>query len=471
MVIAGGSAAGMFAALILARGGHEVVLVERDDMEPAPDVEAAAAAAFRPGAPQIVHPHIVMAKCRELLRAHLPDVYEDLLAAGVAVAGLWTQMQPTLSDKTARSGDEGLALLMTRRSTIDWVLRQAVAAQNGVTVRSGTRVTGLTARPGTPPHVTGVRTGMGTIAADLVVDATGCRTAIDAWLEEIGARPTSTRRAECGIAYYSRNYRFRPGGNAPGLATTRIVAGLAEFNAGVWGADNGRMQMAVAPLSMDHRFRSVRYPAVFTAVLRTVPTYASWLDALEPITDVFTMGGLHNSLRQLVICGEPVATGLHGLGDSVCTTNPTLGRGLSFALWESLALRDILATWGENWIAQAMAMDAFVEENIAPFCEEQAEVDGARMAMLRHTIFGAAKPDAAIARADRVTYAEVRTASQFDPTAFRALWRIHGMVQKPLEAYTDPDVAACTRAALKEIAERPTMAQPTREQLEAVLAL
>jgi 2-polyprenyl-6-methoxyphenol hydroxylase-like FAD-dependent oxidoreductase len=474
IVIAGGSAGGMFASLMLARAGHEVLLLEREGLEAAPDVEAAASAAFRTGAPQIVQPHIIMARCRELLMEHLPDVYENLLAAGVAVAPLWTQMAPSLADQTPRPGDERFTLLMTRRSTFDWVLRKIITAEPGVTVRSGTRVLGLLARSGSPPHVTGVRAREAEIAkevaADLVVDATGCRTAIDSWLTEIGARPSHVQRAECGIAYFSRHYRFRPGATAPGLPTTRIVAGLNEFNAGIWGADNAKMQMAVAPLAMDHRFRTAKDPAVFTAVLRTVPTFAAWLDALEPISDVFAMGGLHNTLRRLVVEGVPVATGLHALGDSVCTTNPTLGRGLSMALWEAVRLRDILHECGEDWMAQSMAMDAFVGEHIAPFYEEQARVDGGRMAMMRHAIFGAAAPNTAAA-SDRVRYAEVRTAAQFDPTAFRALWRIHGMVQKPLEVYSDPEVVARTREALALNGNRLAMAQPTRDELNAALGV
>ena len=63
IAIAGGSAAGLFAALLLARAGHHVVVLERDSLELAPDVESAAGAAFRPSAPQIVQPHIVMARC------------------------------------------------------------------------------------------------------------------------------------------------------------------------------------------------------------------------------------------------------------------------------------------------------------------------------------------------------------------------------------------------------------------------
>lgn len=58
VVIAGGGAAGCSAALPLARAGHEVLVLERDRLEPRPDVEDAAAAAFRTTAPQIVHPHL-----------------------------------------------------------------------------------------------------------------------------------------------------------------------------------------------------------------------------------------------------------------------------------------------------------------------------------------------------------------------------------------------------------------------------
>ena len=81
IVIVGGGAAGLFASLLLGRAAHEVVLIEQDTLEPAPDVETAAAVAFRPACPQVVQPHVVMARCRELLSQRLPDVYEELLAA------------------------------------------------------------------------------------------------------------------------------------------------------------------------------------------------------------------------------------------------------------------------------------------------------------------------------------------------------------------------------------------------------
>ena len=469
IAIAGGSAAGLFAALLLARAGHHAVVLERDGLEPATDVESAAGAAFRPSAPQIVQPHIVMARCRQLLIDRLPDVYDGLLAAGVVEAPLWTQMPESLSDTTARPGDEQLTPMMTRRSTVDWV---AAAGRSGraaghAAVRA--KVTGLLATQGQQPHVTGVRTSQGDLPADLVVDATGRRSPVDDWLAQIGARVTATWQAECGVAYFSRHYRLRPANGLPGLLATRIVVALDEFLAGKWGGDNGVAQLVVAPLATDRRFRALRDPEVFTAVLRTVPVYAAWLDAMDPVTGVFPMAGLHNTLRRLVVDGAPVATGLHAIGDSVCTTNPTLGRGLALALSGAADLVDTIGRHAGDPAAQALALDRLVGEHVLPFYEDQAAIDAARLAVMRHTIFGAPKPKPP-ETPGRVSYPQLRVAASYDPAAFRAFWKINGMICPPEQVYTDPDVVACTRQTLRQHGSGPPVAQPTREQLLAALA-
>jgi hypothetical protein len=370
IAIAGGSAAGLFAALLLARAGHDVVVIERDRLAPAPDAETAAAAAFRPSAPQIVQPHLIMARCRELLIERLPDVYAGLLAAGVAGA------------------DRGGPHRYLVRRMRDRLLQ---------------------------PH-----------------------------------------------------YRIRPAAALPGLPVTRTVIALDEFLAGKWGADNGAVQLAVAPLAADRRFRTVRDPGVFTAVLRTVPAYAAWLDVMDPITGVFPMGGLHNTLRRLVVNGRPVATGLLAIGDSVCTTNPTLGRGLALALTGAADLADTLAGTVGGPVAQALAMDRLTGEHVELFYRDQAAIDAARLAVMRHTVFGAPAPRPAAAT-DRVSYPQLRVAGCYDPVAFRAFWTINGMVCLPEEVYADPHVVACTREALSRYGSGPPVAQPAREHLLAAL--
>src|SRR5262245_47468100 len=173
IVIVGAGAGGSFLALLLARRGHHAILLDQARLEPAPDVEAAAARAFRTSAPQIVQPHMMMARCRTLLFDLLPDVYEELLAAGAVEAPLSTQMPDTLSDRRPRDGDAELTLLATRRAVLDWVVQRTVAAEPNITVRTGTRGIGLLARRGSLPRVVGVRTSHEDITADVVVDATG----------------------------------------------------------------------------------------------------------------------------------------------------------------------------------------------------------------------------------------------------------------------------------------------------------
>jgi hypothetical protein len=310
----------------------------------------------------------------------------------------------------------------------------------------------------------------GPVGAEVVVDATGRRSAIDDWQRELrsaGARETSVRQAECGLAYYSRHYRLRPGATPPGSLHRRHAATLDEFMAGIWPADNGAVHVAIAPLAADPRFRSLRDARVFTAVLGLVPALAAWLDALDPTTGIFVMGGLHNTLRRLVTGGVPVATGLHAIGDTVCTTNPTLARGLGLAITGAADLVSVLSEHAGDGVAQALALDELVTAHVAPYYADQATVDSARLAQLRHRVFGDPAPEPPPAGA--VGYGQVRDAAAFDPVVFRAFWRVLGMLATPDEVYRDPEVVARTRDVLRARGSAPAVDQPSREQLLAAL--
>lgn len=470
IAVIGGSAAGLVSSILLARAGHEVVVFERESLEPAPDVAGAADAAFRGTAPQIVQPHVFFPQCRLLLQELLPDVYRSLLEAGVVEDPLPTQFPPTLPDRSAWPGDDRFTILVSRRSTVDWVLLRTAAAQPGVTLRGGDRVTELLATPGDPPRVTGVRTRLGEWAADLVIDATGRRSPVDSWLAGIDAAPSGMTWAECGLAYYARHYRPRPGSELPGPVTTRFVAALEQFFVGIWGGDNDTMQIALVPLAEDRRFRSARAPEVFTAAVRTVPFFAQWLDAMDPFTEVFPMGGLHNTLRRLVVDGRPVALGLVGVGDSVCTTNPTYGRGFGMLLRNVTDLVETLPNYSDDPLALALALDRSVGANIEPWYADQALNDAEFAAVMRHTALGHAAPPTTPPDPNRLTLAELRAAAPNDPLAFRAFFTIMGSLGHPDDTYRDPAIIARVREVLAAGHTAPRMAQPTAAELETALA-
>ncbi|GAA4790283.1 FAD-dependent oxidoreductase [Actinomycetospora chlora] len=467
VAVIGGSAGGLATALVLARAGHRVTVLEREDLTPAPDLETAAAHAGRPTAPQIVQPHVFLPGTRALMERLLPDVLAAFRAAGARDAPLTSQMPASLTDRDPVDGDDELLPVMSRRATYDWVLGRIAAAEPGVEIRSGVTVTGLLADPGEPPHVRGVRTDHGDVDADLVVDAAGRRTAVDRWLDGIGAARSTVESAPCGLAYISRQYRMREGAPLPGPDTARVVMGLDEFLIGIWAGDNRTAQIVLAPLASDRRFRTAHEPEVFERTVRTVPYYAAWLDVLDPISDVAVMGGLHNTFRRLVVDGRPVATGLLAVGDAVCTTNPTFGRGIGVALRTIGDLAEVLAEHPDDPMAASLAMDRAVVEHVRPWYLDQATSDAARLAVLRHSVLGEPAPPPPSGDGERVSFAELRRASLVDPLAFRAVTRIMGMVGEPEKLYTDPDVVAATRAALARGGA--AMAQPSRAELEAAL--
>ena len=112
-------------------------------------------------------------------------------------------------------------------------------------------------------------------------------------------------------------------------------------------------------------------------------------------------------------------------------------------------------------------MDRAVGEHVAPWFADQAVSDAARLAMLRHTVLGAPPPPAPDPA--RVTFGQIRQAGQVDPVAFRAVWRLMGMIGRPSDAYDNPDLVARVRAALMA-GVPPPVQQPTRAELEAALA-
>lgn len=478
--VVGGSASGMLTALLLARAGHDVTLFETDGLKAAADVEQAAAAAFRPTAPQIVQPHAVMARCRELLVERLPDIHAALLAAGVVDVPIADWMPGTVSDRRPKAGDDRLRPMMTRRSTFDWVLRRAVLNDPLIHTSPRTRVLGLATKTGRPLRVVGVRTQEGEVGADLVVDATGRRSHVDHWLTDIGAPPSIVCSEASGVTYFSRHYRIRPGATLPGLTTTRIVAALDEFTLAIFGGDNETFQLAVVPLTGDQRFHGIRDPSRFDAVLRTVPAAAAWLDVLEPLTAVFPMGGPRNTLRRLVRAGRPPVTGLFAVGDSVCTTNPTFGRGLSLAIWGAADLIDILAEHPDDPVAQSLAADAAISLHVEPYYREQAAVDSARLAGLRHTILGEPLPVPLLADPERITFSQLRAAASFDANAFRTFWKLMFMLCHPDEIYADREIAAHVHNVLKsndvDLGHPrghfdPLIASPSRDDLLAALGV
>lgn len=378
VVVAGAGIGGLGAALALARIGHRVTLVERDDT-PLPHSVEAAFAWDRRGAPQVRHSHGFAARLHQALRSLLPDVLEDLRAAGAVEFDLGALLPPDVGMETA-----DLTVLAARRTTYEWVLRRAVARSPEVTLRIGTAVHAVRAEPdgpGSRPRVTGVRLDDGTeLTADAVVASTGPRSDMARWLGPHGVDVPEIV-TPTGITYLTRFYRLSPGRTLPGgiVQTARRRAGVSYSCV---PADNGTFSITLAVESGDGELRRhVLEPGRFEGVCGLLPGIDQLTepDFATPLTDVQAMGGLVNRLRSFVDAdGRPRLVGFHALGDAHTTTNPLYGRGCALAMVQAVLLRDAFLAHPSDAEARALAYEEASAREIEPWYHFSVDGDALR---------------------------------------------------------------------------------------------
>src|SRR5579859_4476549 len=192
VLVIGAGMAGLWTALALAPTGRHVTLLERDPRPPEGGADAAFDSWARRGVGHLRHSHAFLARLRLLIRDQHPELLEELLAAGCRDLGF----EGGLTDIHKRSYapdpvDRDLAVLTSRRTTLELIIRRYVERQPNVTIRPSAFVKGLRIAPGPVPTVTGVivedADGVHELSADIVVDAAGRTSDAVEQLREAGA--------------------------------------------------------------------------------------------------------------------------------------------------------------------------------------------------------------------------------------------------------------------------------------------
>lgn len=462
IAVVGGGVAGLGAALSLGRAGHRVLVLERDDT-PMPADPAAAFGWDRRGAPQVRHSHAFLARLRNLLRDHHPDVLDALLAAGATEMRFGDDLPPTIVDFRPEPGDDELVMLACRRTTFEWVLRRAVLAEPSVELRTGVAAEGLVADAGSAgrPHVTGLRLhGGGVVDTDLVVAASGRRGAASDWLEAIGAPPVVEEVEDTGIVYFSRFYRLRDGAEHPPRSGP-IGGDLGYLKYGVFVGDNRTFSVTLAtPVDDDQLRRLLADPATFEAAARQLVAAEPWLDGrAEPLgDDVHVMAGLLNRWRDHLPGGEPVATGFVPVGDAVLCTNPLYGRGCSTAFWGAHLLSAAVADHGPDTREIALAYDASLRAEIEPWYRSGVAQD-AEARRVAAALLAGVDPDGDTD--DPRTFMRgvfrdgLLPAMRTDAVVLRAFFRSLNLLDAPDAMAKDADVGARVLAVWQQRDQRP----------------
>ena len=357
IVIIGAGPAGLFLGSALARRGHRVTAVDRD---PGPTGDAAWA---RRGVMQFHHAHAFRQTVVEALGREVPQAVDLWQAAGAEAIEF-----EDLSGTVNRLG------LRSTRETFERCLRTAATATPGFTLRHG-HVEAVLSEDG---RATGVLVDGVPVAADLVVDASGrAGRATRALGERAGIG------GPCGQAYVDRVYRLKPGAE-PGPMTNPI-AWQGDFDGYlslVFRHEKGLFSVLVVRRADDVDLRALRHQDAFEAAARAIPGLDVWTDPerAEPVTDVLAGGALLNVYRsQCSESGDLLLPGLFFVGDSVATTTPVFGRGVTTTLWQCEALISLLDHDTDDLAGTGHAFDAWSADTMRPWVEDHIAMDAARV--------------------------------------------------------------------------------------------
>lgn len=438
ILVLGAGLGGLTTAMLLARDGHQVTVVERDPAPPPqPPTPRGAHEAWddwqRRGVNQFRLPHFMLPRWWAQVRSELPEVEPALVAAGALRLNTLAAL-PEARRGPLRPGDERFETVTARRPVLELALSSA-AQSAGVTIRRGVAVTGVTADDGSPvPRVTGVRTGDGwAIRADLVVDCGGRRSALGAWLVAAGARRPLEERADCGFIYYGRHFR-----SAQGVlpeVRTNLLQHYDSLSVITLPADNGTWSVVLTTSGRDRALRALREPARWHRVLAQYPLAANWADG-EPISGVDVMAGIEDRYRRLVIDGRPVATGVVAVGDACACTNPSVGRGAALGMIHGRALRDLLREVDpEDHEKLARRFDEVTAQVFEPLYRATLWFDRHRLAEIDADIAGVPyRPDDQRWVITKALFAATLT----DPGLTRAYTSLAALIATPDEVLSEP---------------------------------
>jgi len=296
VLMLGAGLGGLSTAMLLARDGHQVTVLERDLAEPPPAARAWEAWERR-GVNQFHLPHFMLPRWRVQMEREVPEVLDELGAAGglrINCIGMF----PASRRGPLRDGDERFETVTARRPALEAAVAAVAGRTPGVRIRRGVAVTGLLTDPNerTPvPRVRGVLTRGGqTVRADLVVDCGGRRSQLGSWLEAAGARRPVEEREDSGFIYYARHFRSRTG-ELPAVRSN-LIQHYDSVTLLTLPADNGTWSVVVTSSSRDRALRGLRDQRRWEAAVARYPLVANWLDG-EPITGIDVIAGIEDRHR------------------------------------------------------------------------------------------------------------------------------------------------------------------------------